>query len=99
MVETFCASVNFKSLLLQHDDMAVVGKLMAIIEKTTKDHSHDPLAGIMLDVEVAQSLTLPKWPHQCITLSEQALRQCSQHNVPINFQQTDAISSHLSLKI
>ena len=73
MVKMFCASVNFKSLLLQHDDMAVVGKLMAIIEKTTKDPSRDPLAGIMLDVEVAQSSTLPKWPHQCITLSERAL--------------------------
>jgi hypothetical protein len=33
--------------------MAVVEKLMAIIEKTTKDRSRDPLAGIMLNVEVA----------------------------------------------
>jgi hypothetical protein len=73
MLETFCASVNFRSLLLQHHDMAVVEKFMAIINEGTKDRSRDPLAGIILDAEAAPSSTLPKRPKQGISLSERAL--------------------------
>ena len=63
MLETFCASVNFKALLLHHHDMAVVKKFMAIMDDATKDRSRDPLAGIMLDAdaEVAPLSTPSKW--------------------------------------
>src|ERR1700729_3996498 len=74
MLNTFCASANFKALLLQHHDMPVVKKFMAIMDDATKDHSRDPLAGIMLnaDAEIAPSST-PKRAKQVITLSERAL--------------------------
>jgi len=73
MLETFCASVNFKSLLLQHHDMAVVEKFMVIVEKATQDRSHDPLAGIILDADAAPLSTIPKQPKQSIHLSQRAL--------------------------
>jgi hypothetical protein len=75
MLETFCASVNFKALLLHHHDMAVVKKFMAIMDDATKDRSRDPLAGIMLDADagVAPSSTPSKRATRGITLSERAL--------------------------
>jgi hypothetical protein len=76
MLETFCASVNFKSLLLQHDDMPVVQKCRAVIEQATKDRSRDAFAGIMtsqVDEQITVSLTPPKRQRQRINLSERAL--------------------------
>ena len=73
MLETFCALVNFKSLLLQHHDMAVVEKFMVIVEKATQDRSRDPLAGIILDADAAPLSTIPKQPKQSIHLSQRAL--------------------------
>ena len=67
MLETFCACVNFKSLLLQHDDIPVVQKCRTIIEQAAKDHSHDAFAGVLtsqVDVQPTHAqvpvLTPPK---------------------------------------
>ena len=60
MLETFCASVNFKSLIYQHEDMSIVQKYRTIIEQSSKEHSYDSFAGIITsqsDVQVAVSLT------------------------------------------
>jgi hypothetical protein len=76
MLKTFCASVNFKSLLLQHDDMPIVQKCRAVIEQATKDRSRDAFAGIMtsqVDEQITASLTPPKRQRQRINLSERAL--------------------------
>jgi len=108
MLETFCASVNFKSLLLQHHDMAVVEKFMVIVEKATQDRSHDPLAGIILDADAAPLSTIPKQPKQSIHLSQRALmalktmyQQLStnrcQHQPPAS-QNTSLAKFHSQLK-
>src|ERR1700676_1178412 len=72
MLKTFCASVNLKSLLLQHHDMPVIEKFKAIIEQAMKDSSLDPFADIMLDSDPTVPSTTLKRCHQS-TLSERAL--------------------------
>jgi hypothetical protein len=47
MLKTVCASVNFKSLILQHHDVPVMQKYSKILEEATTDRSRDPLAGTM----------------------------------------------------
>ena len=47
MLETMCASINFKTLLLQYNDMPVLQKLGLVIDRAMKDRSRDPLAGVM----------------------------------------------------
>src|SRR5882762_4741052 len=76
MLETFCASANFKSLLLQHDDMPVVNKFLPILDQATKDRSRDPLAGAMssqFDKQVAPLETCPRRQPRCTALSKRAL--------------------------
>jgi hypothetical protein len=76
MLETFCASVNFKSLLLQHNDMPVVQKYRAVIEQAAKDRSCDAFAGIItsqVNRQITASPTPPKRRQQPINLSERAL--------------------------
>jgi hypothetical protein len=72
MLETFCASANLKSLLLQHHDMPVIKKIWDIIERAAKDRSSDPLAGVVFEVEATASSTPPKRRQQGIALSERA---------------------------
>lgn len=73
MLETFCASVNLKSLLIQHHDMPIIEKFKGIVEKAAKDRSRDPLAGIIIFPDIASSLTPPKRRRQCTILSERAI--------------------------
>jgi hypothetical protein len=72
MLETFCASANLKSLLLQHHDMSVIKKFRDIIERAAKDGSSDPLAGVMFEVDTSAPLTPPKRRQQGRALSERA---------------------------
>jgi hypothetical protein len=76
MLKTFCASVNFKSLLLQHDDMPIVQKYRAVIEQAAKDRSRDAFAGIVtsqVNGQITVSPAPPKRRQQPINLSERAL--------------------------
>jgi hypothetical protein len=84
MLETFCACVNFKSLLLQHDDIPVVQKYRTIIEQAAKDRSRDPFAGVLtsqVDVQATHAqvpaVTPPKRRQQGIVLSERAVNALS----------------------
>jgi hypothetical protein len=61
MLQTFCAASNFKSLLLQHDDMPVIQKYQTIVDQVAKDHSHDTLAGLMTSPVNVEPLILPMW--------------------------------------
>jgi hypothetical protein len=70
MLETFCASGNLKSLLLQHLDMPVIKEFKDIIEHAAKDHSSDPLVGVVF--ETVLSSTPPKQRQRGIVLSERA---------------------------
>jgi hypothetical protein len=76
MLETFCASVHFKSLIYQHEDMPIVQKYRTIIEQASKDDSYDLIAGIITsqsDVQVVASSTPSNQRQQHLALSERAL--------------------------
>lgn len=47
MLETFSASVNFRTLLQRHNDVPAVHKVVSIIDRATQDRSRDPLAGVL----------------------------------------------------
>jgi hypothetical protein len=70
MLETFCASLHLKSLLMQHHDMPVIEKFKDIIEKATKDHSCDPFAGILFPDPTSPSPPPKQLQQQGATLSE-----------------------------
>jgi hypothetical protein len=73
MLETFSAAANFKSLMLQNEDMSVMQKIKVIIEQASKDRSRDPLAGILTsdcNAQVPSPLTPPKRREQRVVLSE-----------------------------
>lgn len=80
MLETFSAAANFKSLMLQNEDMSVMQKIKVIIEQASKDHPHDDLAGILTsdcNAPVPLPLTPPKRREQRVVLSERALSALS----------------------
>ena len=73
MLRTFCAASNFKSLLLQHDDMPVIQKYRTIVDQAAKDRSRDTLAGLMTSPVDAEPLILPKRSQQRVVVSERAV--------------------------